>query len=78
MKVEMLVRLRIPDTTAITAKQVLERMGLDVGSLKRADYYKFSVEGDEEQFKNKAREYKDLMENQCFKLFDNFVRIIKK
>ena len=59
MKVEMLVRLRIPDTTAITAKQVLERMGLDVGSLKRADYYMFEIGGDEKEFSRKKTPFRN-------------------
>lgn len=31
---------------------------------------------EEEDLKTKAREYKDLMEDQCYKLLDNFIKII--
>jgi len=42
MEIEMLVRLVIPDTTAITAFHTLERMGFSgLKKLRREDYYKF-------------------------------------
>ena len=44
---ELLVKLKIPDTTAITAFHTLERMGFStVKSLERMDYYLFSFDGD--------------------------------
>ena len=52
--VEMIVSLKVPDTTAITALQTLNKIGfIKIKDVKRADYYKFLIEGDEEQFKNK-------------------------
>ena len=50
----MVVSLKMPDTTAITALQTLQKLGFNkIKNVKRADYYKFLIEGDEEQFKNK-------------------------
>ena len=52
--IEMIVSLKVPDTTAITALQTLQKIGFDeIKDVKRADYYKFLIEGNEEQFKNK-------------------------
>lgn len=52
--VEMVVSLKMPDTTAITALQTLQKIGFEkIKDTKRADYYKFLVEGNAEQFKNK-------------------------
>ena len=52
--IEMVVSLKVPDTTAITALQTLQKIGLDkIKDVKRSDYYKFTIEGDEEQFKSK-------------------------
>ena len=52
--VEMVVSLKVPDTTAITALQTLQKLGFNkIKDVKRADYYQFLIEGDEEQFKNK-------------------------
>ena len=39
--VELFVSLKIPDTTAITARQALNRMGFKLEKLKRYDYYFF-------------------------------------
>ena len=51
--IEMIVSLKVPDTTAITALQTLQRIGLDkIKDVKRADYYKFLIEEDEEKFKS--------------------------
>src|SRR3989338_269127 len=51
--IEMIVSLKVPDTTAITALQTLQRIGLDkIKDVKRADYYKFFIEEDEEKFKS--------------------------
>ena len=49
--VEMIVSLKVPDTTAITALQTLHRIGFDkIKSIKRSDYYKFYFEGDLKKF----------------------------
>lgn len=56
MKVELLVELLIPDTTAITAFHTLERTGFkELKELKRADYYLFDVEGDFSDFSEKIK-----------------------
>lgn len=50
--VEVIVRLKVPDTTAITTLQTLHKIGFNkIKDVERADYYKFSVEGSEEKFK---------------------------
>ena len=52
--IELTVKLKIPDTTAITALATLHNMGLSkIKDLKRQDYYKFIIEGDAEKFKEK-------------------------
>ena len=52
--IEMIVSLKVPDTTAITALQTLQKIGFGkIKDIKRADYYKFSVENDTEKFKEK-------------------------
>mgnify|MGYP001600405526 CR=1 FL=1 len=52
--VELVVSLRVPDTTAITALQTLQKIGFNkIRDIKRADYYSFSIEGDEKDFKDK-------------------------
>jgi phosphoribosylformylglycinamidine (FGAM) synthase PurS component len=52
--IELMVRLKIPDTTAMTALQTLKEMGFSkIKDLKRSDYYKFSIEGDTEKFKER-------------------------
>ncbi len=51
---EMIVSLKIPDATAITALQTLHRTGFKkISGIKRSDYYKFSFDGDAGDFKNK-------------------------
>ena len=51
--IEMIVSLKVPDTTAITALQTLQKLGFkQIKEIKRADYYKFLIEGDIEKFKN--------------------------
>src|SRR3989338_5735929 len=53
-QVEMIVSLKVPDTTATTALQTLQKIGFNrIKSVSRADYYLFSIEGDEEKFKSK-------------------------
>ena len=49
--VEMIVSLKVPDTTSITALQTLQKIGFSkIRNVGRADYYKFSIEGDEKKF----------------------------
>ncbi|MBI2658732.1 phosphoribosylformylglycinamidine synthase subunit PurS [Candidatus Woesearchaeota archaeon] len=51
--VEMVVSLKVPDTTAITALQTLQKIGFSkIMNVARSDYYKFSIEGDEKKFMN--------------------------
>ena len=51
--IEMIVSLKVTDTTAITALQTLQKIGFSkIKDVKRADYYLFFIEGDEEKFKN--------------------------
>ena len=51
--IEMIVSLKVPDTTAITALQTLQKIGFNkIKDIKRADYYNFSIEGGTEKFKN--------------------------
>ena len=52
--IEMIVSLKVPDTTAITALQTLQKLGFNkIKDVKRYFYYKFAIDGNEEQFKNK-------------------------
>ncbi len=52
--IEMIVSLKVPDTTAITALQTLHKIGfIKIRDVKRADYYNFLIEGDEAKFKEK-------------------------
>jgi len=52
--IEMVVGLKVPDNTAITALQTLQKIGFaKIKNVKREDYYKFEIEGDEKQFKDK-------------------------
>lgn len=52
--IEMIVSLKVPDTTAITALQTLQKIGFNrIKGVKRADYYKFAIEGDADNFKGK-------------------------
>ena len=52
--IEMIVSLKVPDTTAITALQTLHKIGFTkIRNVKRADYYKFTIEGDADVFKDK-------------------------
>ena len=52
--VEMIVSLKVPDTTAITALQTLKKIGFGkITDVKRKDYYKFLIEEDENKFKDK-------------------------
>ena len=49
--VEMIVSLKVPDNVAITAFNALKRMGYKLKKLERADYYRFDVKADVENFK---------------------------
>ena len=52
--IEMVVSLKVPDTTAITVLQTLQKLGFKkIKDVRRYFYYKFTIEGNEEQFKNK-------------------------
>lgn len=43
MNIELLVKLIVPDTTAITALHTLQEMGLAVTKVERAEYYRFTL-----------------------------------
>ena len=50
--VEMLVSLKIPDATALSALQALHEMGYkQLKSLERSIYYQFQISGDEKKFR---------------------------
>ena len=50
----MIVSLKVPDTTAVTALQTLHKIGFNkIKEVKKADYYKFLIEGDADKFKPK-------------------------
>lgn len=50
--IEMTVGLKVPDTTAITALQTLQKIGFSkIKEVRREDYYKFLIEDDAEKFK---------------------------
>ena len=52
--VEMLVGLKIPDSTALSARQALHEMGFrQLMGLARYAYYSFDVEGSADQFRKK-------------------------
>ena len=83
-KVEMIVSLKVPDTTAITALQTLKKIGFNkIKDVKRADYYRFFVDGDAKKFMEKASNV-DLLANankhSCSFLIpkDNNVKILVK
>ena len=82
--IELVVSLKVPDTTAITALQTLQKLGFNkVKDLKRYFYYKFSVEGNEEEFKNKISKV-DILVNANKHSFDfgiknnNLVKVLVK
>lgn len=82
--VEMTVSLKVPDTTAITALQTLQKIGFrKIKDVKRADYYKFIVESDANKFKDKICKADILVNaNKHFFKFevnnDNAVKILVK
>lgn len=82
--VEMVVSLKMPDTTAITALQTLQKLGFNkIKDVKRHFWYKFSVEGNLEDFKNKISKV-DTLVNANKHTFDfeikkdNYVKILVK
>ena len=60
--VEMIVTLKVPDTTAITALQTLQKIGFGkIKDVNRSDYYEFLIEGDEEKFKERISKVDSLV-----------------
>src|SRR3989344_3503695 len=56
--VELVVSLKMPDATAITALQTLQKLGFNkIKDAKRSFYYKFTIDGNEEDFENKKDNY---------------------
>jgi hypothetical protein len=53
--VEMLIGLKIPDTTAITTFLACKELGIEIEKIERNIYYKFEVKGDIEKFKTRIR-----------------------
>ena len=49
-KIKLLVGLKIPDTTAITAFNTLKKMGINIEELEREDYYEFILLKDSDKF----------------------------
>ena len=50
--IEMIVGLKVPDTTAITTLQTLQKLGFSkIKDVKKEDYYKFFIEGSENKFR---------------------------
>jgi len=52
-KIKLLVSLKIPDTTALTAFNTIKGMGYDITDLKRLDYYEFTILKDADDFTKK-------------------------
>lgn len=82
--VEMVVNLKMPDTTAITALQTLQKLGFGkIRDVRRYFYYRFSIDGNEEDFKNKISKV-DTLVNANKHSFDfeikkdNYVKILVK
>jgi phosphoribosylformylglycinamidine (FGAM) synthase PurS component len=68
--IEMVVGLKVPDNTAITALQTLKKIGFSrINDVRREDYYKFIVEGDDKKFKDKICKV-DIMVNANKHYFD--------
>lgn len=55
MRAELIVKLIIPDTTAITAFHTLEKMGYRIKTLERADYYVFEADKDFKKFSEEIK-----------------------
>jgi len=63
-ELEMYVKLKIPDTTAITCFHALKKMGFnDVKSVSRQDYYKFSVENNNKESFSERIKKTDILAN---------------
>ena len=72
--IELIVSLKVPDTTAITALQTLQKLGFNqIKDVQRADYYNFLIEGDEEKFKEKISKV-DILVNANKHSFDFSVK----
>ncbi len=82
--IEMIVSLKVPDTTAITALQTLQKIGFDkIKKVKKSDFYRFSFEGDEKKFKEKISKV-DILVNANKHSFDfsigkdNYTKLLVK
>ncbi len=82
--IELVVSLKMPDTTAITALQTLQKLGFGrIKEVKRYFYYKFSVDGNLEDFKSKISKVDNLV-NANKHTFDfeikkdNYVKVLVK
>ena len=82
--IELVVSLKVPDTTAITALQTLQKLGFNkIRDAKRHFYYKFSIEGDSEEFKSRISKV-DILVNANKHSFDfeikknNYINILVK
>ena len=82
--VELVVSLKMPDATAITALQTLQKLGFNkIKDAKRSFYYKFTIDGNEEDFKNKISKV-DIIVNANKHSFDfeikkdNYVKVLVK
>lgn len=82
--IELIVTLKVPDTTAITALQTLNKLGFSkIKDLKRYFYYSFDVDGDEEKFRDKISKV-DILVNANKHSFDfgikndGFVKVLVK
>ncbi len=72
--VEMIVGPKVPDNTAITALQTLQKIGFDkIRGVKRSDYYSFSVEGDAGKFRERICKV-DILVNANKHLYEFSVR----
>lgn len=71
---ELIVGLKVPDTTSITALQTLHRMGFGkIRDIKRYDYYKFTINGDVKKFQNEICKV-DMLVNANKNSFDFSIR----
>lgn len=82
--IQMVVGLKVPDATAMTALQTLKKMGFGrLNEVRREDYYKFTVEGDEKKFKERICKADILVNaNKHFFAFslqkDNYIKVLVK
>lgn len=82
--IELVVTLKMPDTTAITTLQTLQKMRFSrIKDVKRHFYYKFTIDGNEQDFKNKISKV-DILVNANKHSFDfeikndNYVKIMTR